>query len=142
VRFLAEKLLHLLLDARHPGHPPHQNDFVNGAPAQAGIPQGLLHWGSQTVDESLHQRLQLGPRQLDVHMFGAGGVSRDERQVDFRFHGGGEFDFGLLRSLLQPLQRHFVTAQVDPIVLLELARKPVDHPLVKIFPSQVGIAVG
>ena len=69
-------------------------------------------------------------------------VGRDERQVDGRAHRGGELDLGLLRRLVQPLQRHLVDAQVDALALLELRDHPVDDGLVEVVAAQVRVAVG
>ena len=48
---------------------------------------------------------------------------------------------GLLRGLLQPLERHLVLREVDPLVLLELRDDPLDHALVEVVAAEVGVAV-
>ena len=75
-------------------------------------------------------------------MLRAGGIGGDVRQVDLRFHHGGEFDLGLLRGLAQTLQGLAVGAQVNALVLLEFIRSPVDDLLVPVIAAQVGVAVG
>src|SRR3546814_8983381 len=44
------------------------------------------------LDQVLHQRLELGPGQLDVQVLGAGGVGRHVRQVDFGLLRAGQLD--------------------------------------------------
>ena len=53
-----------------------------------------------------------------------------------------QLDLGLLRRLLQPLQRHAVLAQVDALLPLELVGDPVDDALVEVVATEVGVAVG
>ena len=77
-----------------------------------------------------------------VRCFGPTGVRRDERQVDLRLHRRREFVLGLLRRLLQALQRHLVLAQVDALVALELVGQPVDDALVEVVTAEVRVAVG
>ena len=69
-------------------------------------------------------------------------VGGDERQVDLGLQRRGELDLGLLRRLLQALQGEAVVAQVDPLLLLELVRDPVDDALVEVLAAEEGVAVG
>ena len=59
-------------------------------------------------------------------------VSIDRRQLHL----------GLLRRLLQALQRHPVLAEIDALVLLELGDDPVDDPLIEVVAAEVRVAVG
>ena len=66
----------------------------------------------------------------------------DERQVDLRRHRRGELDLRLLGGLVEPLQRHLVGGEVDPLVALELRDHPVDDRLVEVVAAEVVVAVG
>ena len=50
--------------------------------------------------------------------------------------------FGLLRGLLEPLQRDLVLAQVDAVAALELLDHPVDDLLVPVVTTEVVVAAG
>ena len=54
----------------------------------------------------------------------------------------GELALGLLRRLLQALERHGIVAQVHPVFFHERVGEPVDNNLVEVVAAQVGIAVG
>src|SRR5881397_2143153 len=69
-------------------------------------------------------------------------VRRDEGEVDFRLHHRGQLHLGLLGGFLEPLQRHRVLGQVDPLVALELGHQPLDDARVKIVAAQVRVAIG
>ena len=56
--------------------------------------------------------------------------------------GAGQLDLGLLRRFLQPLQGHAVPGEVDARLAAELARHPVDEPLVDVVSPEVRVAVG
>ena len=47
----------------------------------------------------------------------------------------------LLGGFLQPLERHLVLREVDPLVLPELRDDPLDHALVEVVAAEVGVAV-
>ena len=49
---------------------------------------------------------------------------------------------GLLRSFLQPLQRHLVFGKIDALILLELVNDPVDDPLIDVVATQMRVAIG
>ena len=73
-------------------------------------------------------------------MLRAGGVHRDERQVDVGLHHAGQVDLGLFSSLLQALHGHLVVAQVDAVVLLEVIRNVVHQALVEVVAAQPVVA--
>ena len=75
-------------------------------------------------------------------VLGAGGVGRDERQVDLGLEQGRKLHLGLLGGFLQALQRHLVLGEIDAVLLLELVDDPVDDALVDVVAAQVGVAVG
>ena len=73
---------------------------------------------------------------------GPDGVGGDERQVDLRLLRGRQLDLGLLGGLVEALEGHRVLRQVDRLVLLELAREPVDDRLVEVVAAEVVVARG
>ena len=85
---------------------------------------------------------ELGAGDLHGQMLRAGGVRRDERQVDLGLHRRGQLDLRLLGRLLQALQRQAVVAQVDPVLLFELVGHVVDDALVEVLAAEEGVAVG
>ena len=75
-------------------------------------------------------------------MLGPALVGRDVRQTDLGLLRRGQLDLGLLCGLLQALQGQYVLAQVDALLLLELADHVVDDPLVEVLAAQERVAVG
>ena len=69
-------------------------------------------------------------------------VRRDKGKVNVGGGIGGELALGLLRRLLETLEGHVVTAQVDPLVLLKFIGDVIDQNLVKIISSEMSIAIG
>ena len=86
--------------------------------------------------------LEAGTGELKGQMLGAGGVGRDERQVDLGLLSARELDLGLLGGLLEALEGHLVLAQIDALILAEFFDDPVDDDLVDVISTQVGVAVG
>ena len=83
VRLLAGELLDLLLDRGHAGHAAHEHDVVDLLDA---LVLGVVHRLADRADDALDQRrgqlVELGAREAHVEVLRAGGVGRDERQVD------------------------------------------------------------
>ncbi len=111
-----------------------------------GAQTGILHASSagifQFIQDIAHQAFKLGARNLKVQMLRTAGIGRDERQIDVGFHGRGQLDLGLLRGFLEPLQSHFVVAQVNALIFLEFIRQVGDQAHIKIVTAQVGVSVG
>ena len=141
MRLLAEELLHDVLHLRHAGHAADQNDFVDLAGRQPGVLERLAARLDGLLDEVIHQRLELGARELQGQVLRTGGVRRDERQVDLGLRRGRELDLRLLGGFLEPLQRELVVAQVDALLLLELVGEIVDEPHVEVFAAEERVAV-
>ncbi len=139
---LAKNLLDLLLDQRHPGHAAHQNHLINFGNAQAGILQGRATRTHGALNQVCHQGFQFGSAQLNIEMFGPGGVGGDKGQVDIGFHGGGKLHLGLFRIFLEPLQSHFVLTEINSLVTLKFVGQPVDDSHVKVFTAEEGVPVG
>jgi len=142
VGLLSENFAYLLLDARHPGHAAHEDHLVDLLGGKPGVLEGRLAGGHELLDELLHQRLELGPGELHEEVFGTGGISRDEGQVDVRLHGRRELHLRLFCGFLDSLQGHAVLAEIDPLLLLELVADVIHQALVKVFAAQMGVAVG
>jgi hypothetical protein len=142
VRLLAEVVLHQLLDLGDARAAAHQHHLVDVLGLHARVLQALAHRAHGPLQQIGDELLQLGPRELQGQVLGAGGIGGDEGQVDLGLHGRRQLDLGLLRGLLQALERHLVLAEVDALVLLELGHDPVDDPLVEVVAAQVGVAVG
>ena len=142
MRLLAEIGLHGLADLGHAGHAADQDHLVDLAWAEPGVLQRRLARPDGALDQVVDQGLQLGAGQLDVEVLGAALVGGDERQGDLGLGRGAELDLGLLGRLLEALQRQFVGAQVDALLLFELVGQVVDDPLVEVLAAQEGVAVG
>ena len=70
------------------------------------------------------------------------GVARDEGQIDLDRIAEREVAFGLLRGVLEPLERHRVAAQVETGVLLKPIDQVLDDAAVEILAAEEGIARG
>ena len=140
--FLAEQVGHFLLDGRHTGHTAHQNDLVNVGGLELGVGQGLLARSDGALDQILGQLFQLGPRELYLHVLGAGGVGGDKGQIDLCLHHGAQFNLGLFARFLQSLEGLAVLAQVNALIPFELVGYPVNDALVPVVASQERVAVG
>jgi len=80
-----------------------------------GVVDRLANRRDDAVEQLGGELGELGTREARVEVLGPGGVGGNERQVDLRLLGGGELDLGLLGGLVEPLQRHRVSRQVDAL---------------------------
>ena len=94
------------------------------------------------LDQVLDQALELGARELHGQMLRTRLVGGDEGEIDLCLRGRGEFDLGLLRGLLQPLERELVASEIDPALLLEFVREIVDEAHVEVLAAEEGVAIG
>src|SRR5579875_1047136 len=138
----AEEGLHRLDHLGHARLSADQDDLVDLARLEPRVLERVAARFDGLLDQVVDQRLELGARHLDVEVLGAGLVGGDERQVDLGLHRRRELDLGLLRRLLEALQRQPVVAQVDALLLLELVGEIVDDALVEILAAEEGVAVG
>ena len=69
-------------------------------------------------------------------------VGRDEGQRDVRLVAGRELVLRALRRLANALERHRVSAQVDPLGVLEEIEEVVADAHVEVFATEIGVAVG
>ena len=141
-RRLAEKVLHGFLNLGHAGLAANQDHVINLRSGQAGIGQGHLARLDGLVDELFHQGFQLGPGQLDVHVLGPTGISRDIGQIDVRLLGGRQFDLGFLGGFLETLQGQGIIAQIHALFVLEGLHQEVDDPHVEVLATKEGVTVG
>ena len=136
------QLAHQILDHRHTSRPTYQNDLVQIAGTHIRIFKCRFERDFAAVEQVFGHLLEFGASELQLQMFGAAGVSRDIRQVDFGLHDGRKFDLGFFRRFAQTLERLAVIAQVDALILLELVGRPVDDLLVPVIAAQVRVTVG
>src|SRR3989338_8901396 len=71
-----------------------------------------------------------------------GCVGGNEGDINLRFLRGRELYLGLLRGLIEALERQGVVAHVEAALFLKFAREPIDDPLVDVLAAQVRVAVG
>ena len=141
VRLLAEDRLHQLLHLRHASRAAHQHHLIHLGGREAGVLERLQHRTAAALDQVVDHLLELGPGEADVEVLGAVLIGGDERQVDVGLERSGQLALGLLRRLLEALERHGVLAQVDPLLALELLRQVVDDALVEIVAAEVRVPV-
>ena len=127
---------------RHAGRPTHQDDVVDVALGDAGVGDGPLEGAAAAVEQVGGQLLELGPTERVVEMQRTLVGGRHEGQVDLRGRGLGQLDLGLLGRLLETLHGHGVGGQVHPVVALERRHQPVDHGLVPVVATELGVAGG
>ncbi|ADI04037.1 putative NAD-specific glutamate dehydrogenase [Streptomyces bingchenggensis BCW-1] len=142
VRVLAGQLPDQPGHGGHPGRAADQDHMVDIGHLDPGILDRLVERPLATVQQILGQLLELGAGQLLVQVQRALVGRRDVGQVDGGLGRGGQLDLRLLRRFAQPLQRHLVLGQVDPVPALEPGDEVVDDPLVPVVAAEVGVAVG
>src|SRR5262249_2850739 len=132
-----------LLDARHARHAAYEDDVLDLLLVDLRLLERALADGDGALDEVAGQLLELlpGERALQVERLVLAGGD-DERQVDLGLAQRAERALGLLGDVLEPLQRHLVLAQIDPVLLLEAEHEPVDDALVEVLAAQEGVAGG
>src|SRR4029077_12180410 len=97
---------------------------------EARIGERLLRRADRALEQVVRELLELRARQLQVEVLGALSGRGDEREVDLRRHRRAELDLRLLRGLVEALERHWIDAEIDALVALELGDHPVDDRLV------------
>ena len=75
-------------------------------------------------------------------MLGAVGISAEEGEVNLNRSGRRKFLLGLLGFVLDALHRGGVVLDVNAGLLLELVNQEVDEDVIKVFTTEVGVAVG
>ena len=142
VRLFSENFSNFSLDLGHSCHAAHQDNIINIAGGKScifhGHPTGCHHF----FNELVHQPFQLGAGQLDIQVLGAACISCDEGKVDIGFHGTGEFCLGLFSALFQALKGHFVTSQINALVLFKFISQVIDNSQIEILSAQMGVTIG
>ena len=110
----------------------------------AGV--GVVERPFDRADDPLQQvggqLVQLRAAELEVEVLGLPLDGGDEGQVDLRLLGRGELDLGLLRRLVEALQRVLVGREVDALVAFELGDQPLDDRFVPVVAAEVVVAGG
>ena len=86
VRLLPEVVLDHLLDLRHAGLAPDENDLVDPSRLDPRVLEALTDGAHRPVEEVADELLELRPGQAQAQVLGTGGVGGDERQVHLRLH--------------------------------------------------------
>eukprot|EP00962_Isochrysis_galbana_P043656 scaffold16704_cov112-Isochrysis_galbana.AAC.1 len=94
------------------------------------------------LDETAGQALELGARQLQVHVLRPRRVGRDEGERDVGLGGGRQLGLCLFGSLTHTLHGQLVHVEVDALLLLELGGQVVEQRDVEILAAQKRVAVG
>ena len=141
VRLPAEDILHELLHARNARHAADEYHLVDLRRGESRILQCPLGRPERLLDKIVHKLFELRPRQRHVQVLRTVRRRGDERQVDLRLHERGELHLGLLGRFADPLQGHRVLPDIDPFRFLEFIGDKIEHPLVKIVPPEVRVAV-
>ena len=68
----------------HTSHSTHKNDVAYITLADVSIFDSLFTGIDSFLDEVRGQRFKLGPRKLQVHVFGSTGIHGQERKIDVR----------------------------------------------------------
>jgi len=121
--------------------PPTEDDLVDPVGSQAGVLEGLAAGGDRALQDVLHHRLELRPRQLDRHVLRPGGVG----VMKGRLISVSIVEESSILAFSEASFRRCIASvlrEVDPLVLLELGEEPVGDPLVDVVASEVGVAVG
>merc|ERR1719452_327630 len=139
VQLLAvEEVLEQLLDLGDPSGASDEDDVIDGALVHLGIPHGLLHGLESSLEEVRAELLKPGP--------GDGGVEVDtlKQRVDLNVGLGRsrQGPLGSLASSPQPPKSSLVPLDVLLVLPLELVDEVVDHPVVEVLSSKMGVTSG
>merc|ERR1719209_1308670 len=133
-----EEVLQQLLDLGDPGGATDEDNVIDGRLVHLGVPHSLLNGLKGALEEVRAELLKPGP--------GDGGVEVDalEQGVDLNvgLGGGGEGPLGPLAGSPQPPQGALVALHVLLVLPLELVDKVVDHAVVKVFSTEMGVTGG
>merc|ERR1719410_996627 len=129
-----EEVLEKLLDLGDPGGATDEDDVVDGALVHLSVPHGLLHGLESSLEEVRAELLKPGP--------GDGGIEIDtlEQRVDLNISlgRGGQGPLGSLASSSQPPKSSLVP--LDALLALALVDEVVDHPVVEVLASKMGVS--
>ncbi len=140
VRFLAEEILHQLLDLGDTGGTTHQNHLINIVRRHVRLAQSLLARSQRLLEQIFGKLFELGAGNGQVQVLRAFLRRRDEGKVHIGLHLVRKLHLGLLCGLAQALQRHCIAPQIDSFLLLELVGDKIHQTLVEVVPAKVRIA--
>ncbi len=142
VRFFSENFFYFGLDRRHAGHASDQHDFVDVAFEHFGVFHDFSARFHGFVDEVRYEIFQFRAVQFHDEVLGSARVRGDEREVDFGFVRGGEFDLRFFGRFFKALERHLVVFKVHAARFFEFRDDPFQNHLVKIVAAELRVAVG
>ena len=102
----------------------HSEDAISDKDFELAEISAFYYRDFEQIDE---KEFVLGRRILEQFHQVSGLVRGQEGQVEVGLQHVGELDLGLLRRLLEPLQRHLVLREVDPLLALELGQRLFQH---------------
>ncbi len=138
----AEDALDRLGNLGHTGHTTDEDDLLDLLGLEVGILESLADGLDGLGDQRVNQLLELSASELEIDVLGAGGIGRDEGEVDVGLERGRKLDLSLLSSLADTLDSHAVAREVDGRLSLELLDQVADEGDVEVLSSKVGVTVG
>merc|ERR1711937_818566 len=139
VQLLAvEKVLQELLDLGDTGGATDEDNLVNLALAELGVAQGLLDGVEGAAEEVGAEVLEAGAGDACVEI----DALKQRVNLNVGLGGGGE---GALRALAggaEAAQGALVAGEVLLVLALELVDKVVDHAVVKVLATEMGVTGG
>ena len=142
MRFAPEERLDRLHDPGDPGHAADEHDIVDFVRGEAGVLQRRAAGRHGALHQVVDQRLEFRPREFHRQVLRPRRIGGDIGQVDLGLRSARQFDLGPFRRFLEALQRQFVVAQVDAVLLAEFVGEIPHEPQIEILAAQERIAVG
>ena len=94
------------------------------------------------MNQRLDNRFKFCPGKTKGEMQGRTVLLGNIRLIYIRLHAGGKFYFDFFRRVPDPLESLIVFLEIDAMFFAEFGNNPFHNSLVKIVPTQVGIAIG
>ena len=138
---LAEEFLHDFLNTRHTSHAAHEDNVGDVALILLGVTQSLRNRFNRTLHEVFNKAFEFRTRNADIQMLRTGSVSRDVRQIDFRFLTARELNLGLFSSILQTLQSQNILREIHARITAEFSNQIVNDALIEVFAAEERITV-
>ena len=142
VRLLAGHALDQVLNSWHTSGAADQNDLADIGELKACVLECLGYRSLAAVEKIAGDALKLCTSQSVVKVLRTRCVCGDKWQVNLCLLSAGELLLGVLCSLLEALKCHWVLAEVNAVIGVELVCKPVDNALIPVVTAQVVVAVG
>ena len=142
VRLLAGHALDQVLDSWHTSRAADQNDLADIGELKACVLECLGYRSLAAVEKIAGDALKLCTSQSVVKVLRTRCVCGDEWQVNLCLLCAGELLLGVLCSLLEALKCHWILAEVNAVIGVELVCEPVNDALIPVIATQVVVAVG